>query len=288
MARTRAKQMGRIGGEAEPYARIPISVLESEAVKTLDHAAFKILVIIASDCWWHPVKMKGRNGTAAFTESFQKKWGFKGRDTLYRALRELTDRGLLVRTRDGQRIRNRFALYGLGWLPITHRDAQLLNQPEPAPDLWKRWKPTAISIPKVGSDAEKFLTDGRDCSTPAIGSGPGEYVPMVGNTDPKYTPTIGHTSLRIGHPAPRRRSTRPTPRQPVGRGAAVRAPRAPPTGSLSNAAISKLMTMMIGDPDKSDSDLATIFACEHTEVASVRQRIARLSGTTGYAMRRSE
>jgi hypothetical protein len=50
-----------------------------------------------------------------------------------------------------------------------------------------------------------------------------------------------------------------------------------PAPTLSHASVSKLMTMMLRDPDKTDRDLAVIFKCEHTEVALVRERIRRLS-----------
>ncbi len=101
----------------ERFSRIPHSVLESEAVTTLNHAAFRILVILASQYW-------GRNnGALALTEVAARPHGFRGRDTLYRSLRELERRGLIVCTRRGMKVKNSFTLYALGWEDIHNRDA---------------------------------------------------------------------------------------------------------------------------------------------------------------------
>jgi hypothetical protein len=97
---------------------IPVSVLESEACKTLEHAAFKILVCVASG-------YSGRNnGTLAMTPQFARRFGNLGKNTVYRALRDLTERGLLIQTRPGWKIKNLFALYALGWQDINNRDGK--------------------------------------------------------------------------------------------------------------------------------------------------------------------
>lgn len=130
--------------DQEHFARIPVSVLESAAVTTLNHAALRVLVILASQ--W-----RGKdNGTLALTESYARRFGFNGRDTLYRSLRALEERGLIVCTRRGVKIKNHFTLYALGWEAITHRDGKPLARPEPRDNSrWLKWKPT---VPMVGSD----------------------------------------------------------------------------------------------------------------------------------------
>src|SRR5689334_7321001 len=61
---------------AERFARIPLSVLESDALRTLPHAAFRVLVILTSQySGWN-------NGTLALTPRYAERHGFKGRDTI--------------------------------------------------------------------------------------------------------------------------------------------------------------------------------------------------------------
>lgn len=269
---TRRRAKGRsFGGEVERFAKIPISVLESQACQSIDHAAFRVLVIVASDCWYHPMKGIGRNGTAAFTETFSRRWGFKGRDTLYRALAQLVDHGLLVRTRDGERIRNRYALYALGWLPITHIDGQEITPHRAPPNLWKSWKPAErASIPIVGSVTEKFLTDGRDCSIPKVGIGDPKYVPIVGITDPKYVPIVGNTSpiSAAATTMPRtphsERSVRPGPSGSPGRGARAH-----------DDIAQKVITLAKNLPHLTPGDIARTFKRDDLDATAVRKILER-------------
>jgi hypothetical protein len=133
--RTRARMMGRLGGESERFARIPISVLTCPAVTTLPHAVFRVLVCLASQYW-------GRNnGALALTERYARPFGFKGRDTLYRALHQLESRNLIICTRRGCKIKNLFSLYALGWCDINSRDGKPLDAPESANNSqWLNWR----------------------------------------------------------------------------------------------------------------------------------------------------
>jgi hypothetical protein len=129
----------------EHFARIPVSVLESLAVTELNHAAFRVLVILASQ--WHG----NNNGTLALTESHARRFGLRGRDTLYRSLRELEAHGLIVRTRQGMKLKKHFSLWAIGWEEITHREGKPLDWPEPKNNRrWLEWRPE--SVPMVGSD----------------------------------------------------------------------------------------------------------------------------------------
>jgi hypothetical protein len=119
----------------ERFALIPVSVLESGAVKSLAHAAFRVLAILAAQYW-------GRNnGTLALTEAYARRYGFNGRDTIYRSLRELEKRGLIICTRRGMKQKNVFSLYALGWQDIDSRDGKPLAKPEPRNNArWLEWK----------------------------------------------------------------------------------------------------------------------------------------------------
>jgi hypothetical protein len=136
----RARVTGRKGGFGERHAQIPCDVLRSEACKSLRHAAFKVLVILAS-------QYSGRNnGTLALTDLYAREYGFNSRDTVYGSLRELVDRGLVLQTRDGLRSKSHFALYALNWRPIDNRKGNPLDAPEPPTRTWETWTPGPAPI----------------------------------------------------------------------------------------------------------------------------------------------
>jgi len=107
--------------------------MEHEACRTLPYAAFKVLAVIA-------VGYNGRNnGTLACTESWGRRFGITGTDTVRRSLRELVNRGLIEITRRGLRIRNVPTLYALAWEPIDYRDGSLLDRAVPATWRYRQW-----------------------------------------------------------------------------------------------------------------------------------------------------
>lgn len=175
----------------ENFARIPISVLESEAVTTLNHAAFRVLVILASQ--WKG----GNNGTLALTAKYAERYGLSGRDTLYKALRELERRGLIVRTRAGIKSKRLFSLFAIGWESITHRDGQPLDTPAPKNNsAWLKWRdpsPTKKRTHKRKKTAE-IQTDDRYTTVPTIGTDDPVCVPILADRLPVSVPTIGNTS----------------------------------------------------------------------------------------------
>ena len=89
MARRRDRAKGR-AEHGEKFARIPDWLLREPAVATCNHAAFRVLVISAAQCWIGRDGKTGRNGTAALTEAFARPYGLKGKDTLYRSLCDLS------------------------------------------------------------------------------------------------------------------------------------------------------------------------------------------------------
>ena len=190
MARTRERAKGRRGGDKERFARIPVSVLECEAVRTLDHAAFRVLVVVAAGFWG------GNNGALALTPRYADRFGLTSRDTLYKALRELVRRGLLIETRQGWRgVKNHFALYALAWADINNREGQPLTIPEMcAPYLRKLYEWTE-SIPATGTDPVQYRTGHRSNSIPATGTEVVNSIPATG-TDPVQYRT-GHRSNSI-------------------------------------------------------------------------------------------
>jgi hypothetical protein len=117
--------------------------MQSPAVMSLSHAAFRVLCVFAIGARPPGIikdKDPGRNGVQAITDSHARKYGLNSRDTVYRSLAELMERGLIVKTRDGHRSKSHFATFGVTWLPLTHRDGQPLGQIEPASMAFMKWQ----------------------------------------------------------------------------------------------------------------------------------------------------
>lgn len=191
----RALATGRRGGLKERHAQIPLDVLESEAVKTLPHAAFKVLVLLAAQYWHDPSNLaRGNNGTMAMTELWGRRFGLTSRDTIYGSLRELVKRDLIIRTRKGMKSKTHFALYALNWRPIHNRNGQPLDVAEPPNRKWETWSPAGF--PATGNDQKKLQTGQRESSLPTAGNDEAGSVPISGQKGHETLPTAGNT-LRI-------------------------------------------------------------------------------------------
>jgi hypothetical protein len=241
--RTRQRAKGRRGREAERFAAIPVSVLESEAVTTLGHAAFRVLVILASQYWG------GNNGALALTERYARPHGFRGRDTLYRSLRELETRGLIVCTRRGMKMKRSFTLYALGWRDIDNRDGKPLDVPEPRNNLrWLHWRQSAA--PPSSSKAE-FHTDSWESLVPMAGSEAAVSVPMAATSEAVSVPAIGNTLRVSPHSASER----------VG-DASASAVR------VSDSKVRRLLTEL---PNLTDSEVARMLSVDVGHVQTIRE-----------------
>lgn len=141
MARTRERSKGRRGGEGERFAYLPESVLQSHACASMPHACLRILAILLVG------KVKDRNGTLMCSEAYAAKFGITSRATVRRCLTELEARGLIERTRRVQPFRKAATLWAVTWWPITNRDGQPLDTPEPASHRYREWK---ASTPAMG------------------------------------------------------------------------------------------------------------------------------------------
>ena len=196
MTPTRARAKGRIGGEGERFARMTDSLMQHPSVTTLDHAAFRVLTILTIGARSPGLGRhdRGYNGCQAVTDSHAKKYGLRSRDTVYRSLRKLTERGLIVKTREGHRNKSHFTLYAVGWLPITHRNGMPLNQPERAPNEWVKWQPP----PEV----KKTPSCSRTRSPPKGGRVPSSSHPMPASAQTTSHPINGSTSRLLGPQEP--------------------------------------------------------------------------------------
>jgi hypothetical protein len=209
---------GRLGSDGERFARMTESLLQCPAVTTLSHAAFRVLTVLtigARAPGLNSKKDSGRNGIQAITGTHARKFGFTGRDTVHRALNELLERGLIVKTRDGHKNKTHFALYAVAWLPITHRDGQPLDFPSPAPYGYLKW--SAPKMPKkrmpnrwLRDPATKpgdrkpkleMPSDGRTQIRPMNGQDGSICRPIDASNWQICRPMVGHT-LRISEGLP--------------------------------------------------------------------------------------
>jgi hypothetical protein len=200
----------------ERFARLTQSLLESEAVATLPYPAFKLLAMLALGAWAPGADTrqdKGRNGVQAITDSYARRFGFNSRDTVYRMLAVLLERGLIIETRKGWKSKTHFALYAVAWLPITHRDGQPLDTPERANDSWRTWKAAVIKakkkMPKRKPKTEILQSDGRTQTCPTVGHDEVICHPTVSTSSSICRPTVGNTLRTLGGTSSANDSTPP-------------------------------------------------------------------------------
>lgn len=85
------------------------------------------------------------NGDLSASWTLMKRRGWRSKDTLCRALKELTERGLIEKTRQGGR--NACNLYALTWLPIDECRGKLdVGPTRVASGLWQEHKKIAYPI----------------------------------------------------------------------------------------------------------------------------------------------
>lgn len=111
----KAAKEARGGGQFLP---VRLDVLQSSALAKLSPYACKLLFDLASQ--WR----LGRNGDAsAAFEKVLRPRGWRSKATLQKALYELLDSGLIVKTRQGSL--HQCSLFGFAWLAIDECDGKL-------------------------------------------------------------------------------------------------------------------------------------------------------------------
>jgi hypothetical protein len=96
------------------YLSLPKVVTENADFRELSPSALKVLMVLAT-------QYRGNNnGDLSATHTMMKAWGGMSPTTLAKALRELLDHRLIIRTRDAWvgREAPRCALYAITWQPI--------------------------------------------------------------------------------------------------------------------------------------------------------------------------
>ena len=129
MSRRRSRTKGRSDG-AGSYVAFPHAVLNSPNFLTLSAHAAKLLLDMASS-------YKGsNNGDLCGAWGVMKSRGWKSRDTLTKALKELVSSGMIELTRQGGI--HKASLYALTWKPIDECNGKLDVNPTTVPSgLWR-------------------------------------------------------------------------------------------------------------------------------------------------------
>lgn len=98
---------------------IPQHVFNGPDCRSLNHAAFRLLMNFIS-------QLNGKNnGDLSASSTVMSEYGLTSNDTITRGVKELINKGLIVKTRSGYagpEGRRLCSLYGVTWLPIDEID----------------------------------------------------------------------------------------------------------------------------------------------------------------------
>ena len=129
---TRNEQRRRNQGRqtTKPFLRFPHDLLNHENFRTLRPASTKLVIDIAA-------QYNGRNnGDLCAPLSVMRKRGWKSSEQLFKARKDIVDRGLVRVARQGGL--NRCTLYALTWFPIDECDGKLdIASTTTPPNDWK-------------------------------------------------------------------------------------------------------------------------------------------------------
>lgn len=138
MASKREKAQGR--REHGQFVALPSNVLESENFRTLSARATKVLL-----CLLAQLRFRGKgianNGDLCLAHSIAKQWGVVSKGTLHLAIKELIERGWIIKTRQGGPAGMGPCLYAITIWAIDDCGSKLDVAPTNTPlGTWKTWK----------------------------------------------------------------------------------------------------------------------------------------------------
>lgn len=119
MAQGRRRAKGR--KESGSFSALPHAVMDSEDFRTLSGSGLKVLMCLI----WQYRGTNNGDLSASYTQV--KKWGIGSKTTLAKALVELQERNLIIRTREGRFTKpgGCCALYAITWKPIDECGGKL-------------------------------------------------------------------------------------------------------------------------------------------------------------------
>ena len=136
MVRTRENVKGR--KTSHSFLSLPHNIIESAEFGKLKPSTVKLIINLGA-------QFRGKNNgdlTAAWV--IMKKFGWRSKDTLYRAIKEAEETGFILRTRQGGL--NKCNLFAITWKPIDECGGKLDVKPtRVASNAWKLNSPVPLS-----------------------------------------------------------------------------------------------------------------------------------------------
>lgn len=118
------------------FAMLPLTVMDHKTVQTLNHAEFRVLMLLAREFNGH------NNGGVGVTAEQAREHGIKSKNTFYESLRELESRGLIRKTCHASRVPPRPAMYALTWLPLN--DTKYSEAERVPSNKYQQWRNGAM------------------------------------------------------------------------------------------------------------------------------------------------
>lgn len=136
MARTREKAKGR--KTSGSFLSLPHKLIESNEFNNLKPSTIKLIINLAA-------QFRGKNnGDLTTAWAVMEKYGWRSKDTLYRAIREAEGTGFILRTRQGGL--NKCNLFAITWQSIDECGGKLdVNSTRVASNAWKLNSPVQLS-----------------------------------------------------------------------------------------------------------------------------------------------
>lgn len=119
--------------KAERFAAIPLRVLYHPAVTTLPHPAFRVLMLLSA------AYTGFNNGALGVTAKQAAAAGIGSNHTLYKSLRELSKRGVIVVTYPASRTPPRPTMHAITWRPLD--DTKYTQATTTAAHDYRNWAP---------------------------------------------------------------------------------------------------------------------------------------------------
>lgn len=117
------------------FVLLPFTVLESQAYLSLTGQQIRLLIDIA-----HQYKGDNNGRLLAAWAYLSNQRGWKSQTTISLGLQVLMERGLIFRTRQGQRP-NKTSWYALTWQPLDHHKGMDVGGQALPRGAYKYWKP---------------------------------------------------------------------------------------------------------------------------------------------------
>ena len=115
------------------FAKLPLKVLAHDAVITLSHATFRVLVLMGAQFNGH------NNGALGLSKSQAARQNISNK-TLYKALATLEERGLIEQTYPASRVPPRPTMYALMWISID--DTEWSRSTRIPTHSYRDWQPS--------------------------------------------------------------------------------------------------------------------------------------------------